>query len=80
MAIRNIGKLPKRKVTVDELLGNDTIANIADTLYQERENVESCCLIIYHKDGSWSSNWMGTGSQICWAMDCFKQTLINGDE
>ncbi len=78
MRVRNLNKLPKRKVTVDDLLGFDTIVDIAGDLVDDKENIEELVVIFTHR-GENSVSWYGNGlskSRISWLMDCVKCGLM----
>ncbi len=79
MKIRNLDKLPKRKVTIDELLGLDEIKDILDELLAENM---SEVIVIWSKEGepffSFRSNGIAL-SRLVYILESVKLSLFNGD-
>jgi len=76
--IKSISKLPRRKVTVDELLDLDNKNEVIAYLDENKDKIYNLCCIIEWKDGNIETR----SSQISiidavWLLDVSKQTLIN---
>ncbi len=79
MRVKNLSKLPKRKVTVDDLLGFDTVVDIAGDLVDDKENIEELLVIYTHRNED-SVYWFGNGlskSRKVWLMECVKHGLMD---
>ena len=77
-AIRNLSKLPKRKVTVDELLGYDNIIGMASELIEEADNIEELIIIKTLKNTdiiTYETNGL-MRSKILWLLESIKQLLL----
>lgn len=76
--IKRLGKLPKRKVTVDELLGQDDIKRAIDDLQNNINNIEEL-VIIYTERGSndvvtWHNNFV---SRFIYLLEFAKNMCLN---
>ena len=49
--LKNLSKLPKRKVTIDNLLQTDTINHVIDILQQAKSDIESLVVIAIGSKG-----------------------------
>jgi hypothetical protein len=78
MAFKNIGKLPKRKVTPEELLGVDDITNCLQELYEKRFNIDQFVLIYTDKEAVPYCYWQGTKERIVYSLEHAKYILLSG--
>lgn len=81
MKVRNLSKLPKRKVTVDELLDSDSVSAMLEEIYDERHDIDEL-LIIHtsrkHKGLALSTNGIDE-SRLIAIMETIKQGVFKGD-
>ena len=78
MSIKNLSKLPKRKVTIDELLSLDTIVDIAGDIIDDKNDIEELLVIYTHWDDDsvfYSVNGVSK-SRMSWLMECVKHGLM----
>ena len=72
-------KLPKRKVTVDELIRTDDFTDFLKNIHEHRSEVDQV-VVIYTDDGAiphfW---WHGTKERLLWILEQAKFKLLNGD-
>jgi len=45
LLIKSLTRLPKRKVTVDEILGLVKLSDLLNTIYESREDISQCIFI-----------------------------------
>ena len=60
--IKRMDKLPKRKVTVAELLDKDDVQHILETVTADREKIDEI-IVIWENDGEDSIHWLGNMSK-----------------
>ena len=79
MSIKNLSKLPKRRVTIDELLGFDDVVEIAERLYSERQEISEA-IVITVKGGAiyWETNAMPKSRQL-YLLEIAKKELLCDD-
>ena len=76
MKIKNISKLPKRKVTMEELLGKEEIKDVFDDVLDERDKTEEVLFIWGNgKYIQWRSSGLSISRQI-YIMEMVKYTLM----
>lgn len=81
MRVKNLSKLPKRKVTVDDLLGFDTIVDIAGDIVDDKENIEELLVIYTHLDDDsvfYSANKVSS-SRMVWLMERVKHGIMKDE-
>ena len=78
--ILNLSKSPRRKVTIDNLLGRDGLVSALDELNEERDSMDELV-------GLWVSGgiiyWVTSGmsvSRLNYLLDVCKQSLLEDDE
>ncbi len=82
MKVRRLDKLPKRKVTVDDLLGLDTIKNIISDLDAGKSNIDELLVIYSERDGT-AFTYMVNGqapSRIVYMLECIKRDVLENKE
>jgi hypothetical protein len=77
MKIRRLDKLPKRKVTIEELLDLIDTHDAVDILLSEKDTLDEL-LVIYTKEHeiNWVTNGM-TSSRMLWIIETVKTALLN---
>lgn len=77
--IKSLGKLPKRKITIDNLLAKDDTITAINNFLEERDNIEDL-LIIFSKDDhiQWITNGL-TISQQVYLCEVLKHALFEGE-
>lgn len=79
--IRNLAKLPKRKVTVDDLLDRQGFADVIDEIIEDKDNM-SCLLGIWiTQDGKlcWHGTHMSKAYMV-YLLDITKADLLDWDK
>ncbi len=76
MAIKNLSKLPKRKVTVDELLFTDDVRDLLRELFEKRNEIDQIVVAYTDKGNVVHTFYQGTVERVLWAMEFTKQTII----
>lgn len=79
--IKNLSKLPKRKVTIEEILGSDRVAEMLDEIYDERHDIDELIIIHTsrkHSGMAFSVNGV-TESRIIAMLEGVKFGIFNGD-
>ena len=81
MKIRSLSKLPKRKVTIDDLLNSDKVTEMLDDIYQERHDIEE--LVIIHTSRAHSGLAMEVNgidqSRLVGILEALKHGIFKGD-
>ncbi len=76
--ITRLDKLPKRKITVDELLGRQDITKILTETLEKRNDIDEL-LVIYTDNGkgiNWCSSKAAT-SRLIYVMEIVKRALLD---
>ncbi len=78
--IRRLDKLPKRKVTIDELLDRDEIISAIDDVIADKDDMDEF-MGIYVKDGSiyWRCSGLSVSRQI-YLMEGVRFSLLDNRE
>lgn len=71
MAIKKLDKLPKRKVTVDELLGLDNINKLISDLDKRKASIEE--IIVIYTDSDNNIIWKALGLDFSRMLSLFEQ-------
>lgn len=77
--IRKLDKLPKRKVTVDDLLGLDDVNDVIQGIIENRFDIDEVVVIytLKKEDGfHWHTNGM-YNSRLIYMFESIKQDLLN---
>jgi benzoyl-CoA reductase/2-hydroxyglutaryl-CoA dehydratase subunit BcrC/BadD/HgdB len=75
--IRNLSKIPKRRITVDDLLYTDDITDILQKLYEDRHEIDNFVLLYSRKDADeFVPYWHGTAERILWLLETAKFKLM----
>lgn len=79
MKIRSLAKLPKRKITPEEILGADDITDCLKDLYDKRYDIDQFILIYTDKASVPHVYWQGTKERIVYALENAKFEILKGD-
>jgi len=71
--------MPKRVVTVDEVLGVDDLVDLLQDVYERRSEVEEFVLIYTDKEGKGHHYWDGTHEGVLWALESAKKKVMKAD-
>jgi len=61
--IRDLGKMPKRKIKIDEILGYDDIVGILDNLQERIDDIKDI-MVIYSTKSDNQVNWQTNGINV----------------
>jgi hypothetical protein len=75
--ITNLNKLPKRKITIDELLDVDGITDLIDDIYQKRLEIDQFVFIYTDKDSSVKAYYQGNRERILYALEKTKFDILS---
>ena len=81
MKVKNLSKLPKRKVTVDDLLGADRVVDTLEEIYEERHDLDEFIIIHTsrkHSGIAYQTNGMAE-SRIIYFLEAAKYSILDGD-
>jgi hypothetical protein len=76
MKIKRLDKLPKRKVTIDELLELSDIQDILNDISEAKSDIEE--IVVIYTSGK-NVHWIANGlllSRILWLIETVKQGLL----
>ena len=82
MKVRRLDKMPKRKVTVDDLLGLDTVKGIIGDLDADKADIDEL-VVIYSKRNGKNFTFMINGlpeSRVVYMCEMVKYTLLKEDK
>uniref|UniRef100_A0A6M3KBY5 Uncharacterized protein n=1 Tax=viral metagenome TaxID=1070528 RepID=A0A6M3KBY5_9ZZZZ len=82
MKPRKLDNLPKRKVTVDDLLEVDEVNSVLKDIVDEKYDIDEL-IVIYSKKRCEGFTYITNGmhhSRIVYMFEAVKQTLFRGDE
>ncbi len=76
--VRNLSKMPTRKVTIDDVLFRDDIDSVLSDINEDKEDFEELLVIALNKDDE--VMWRHSGlklSRIIYLMELVKNCLLN---
>ena len=80
MSVKRLDKLPKRKVTVDELIYRSDIIDVISDLYERRETIKDELLAMWNdEDGFLHYTYTGTKSRLLWLLEKVKLEILGED-
>ena len=74
--IKKLDKLPKRKVTVDELIHADDIVDLLQGIYENRTKIDQFVLIYTDDDAQSHQYWHGTTERLLYCLEQMKLKLL----
>jgi hypothetical protein len=77
MTIKKLSKLPKRKITIDELLEADDITDLLAELYEKRHEVDQFILIYVERNGDQHNYWNGMKSKLVYSIEFAKHIMFS---
>jgi len=72
-------KLPKRKVTVDELLHTDEIVDLLKDINEHRSEIDQFFLVYVDRNAISHFWWHGSRERLLWSLESAKLQLISGE-
>ena len=78
MHVKDLAKMPKRKVTVDDLLHLDGINEVLSYLQDKKHEISNMVLWVQWRDGDhgqWVTSW-ATSKEILWLLEQIKYRLL----
>ena len=76
MKVKNFELLPKRKVTVDEILQTDDITDLLRDLYEKRCEIDQFILIYTDKNSEIHVNYQGNRERLVYALEKTKLKIL----
>ncbi len=80
MAIKRLDKLPKRKLTIDEILRSDDISDLLKDLYDKRHEIDQFVLIYTDHEAIPHFYWHGNRERIVYALEQGKLKVLTEKE
>ena len=74
--IKKLDKLPKRKVTVDELIHADDIVDLLQGIYENRTKIDQFVLIYTDDDAEPHQYWHGQRERLLYCLEQMKLKLL----
>lgn len=80
MVVRDLSRLPKRKVTMDELIGRSDAVGRAHEIIPLVEESKGCLLIVLRPDDTWEWRTFGmTHADIIYYLSYIKNAVLKED-
>jgi hypothetical protein len=78
--IKNLAKLPKRKITIDELLDNSDMAAAIEHLVKLKPDLSAALFVTFKADGTWSFAPVNLSNQaVIYYMEQIKLLILDSD-
>ena len=80
--VKRLDKMPKRKVTVDDLLDTIDTTEIISNLSEWKQDIDEVLVVFTKRDEnfiSWRTNGMSIERQV-YFLECIKYALLNKEE
>lgn len=76
--IRRLDKLPRRKVTIDELIGLSDVGEVVDNILEDKSEIKEL-YAIWTIEGEIRQSWCGlTPARRLWLLERVKHNLMQG--
>jgi len=82
MKVRNLSKLPRRRVTVDDVLGTDDVVTLISELSENRHIMDELVVIYKLRDMNFF-HFLTNGmpeSRLVYVIDSVKHSILSGDD